>query len=510
LVTVQVPIDWAQRARNIAGPESALSAIVTFKAAGANQSDVTLAADRNTTPAAYTMSYPTPSQAAVGIHAVSITFYSLPSGSGSAVGTALAELDVLPNGTLADADGTPLGAITAIGTVESVVVESPTVSVGQATAIETNAYDNNRNLVVVSPGSIGYAITQGTGSASITAAGQIQGVTAGTVTLQATIDGISSPSVSVTVMPPSLPVTTIPQPTNAMLIDTQSGHLWASVPGTDPAYGNSVIEIDPSTGKILSSVAVGSNPGPLAISADDDYLYVGLQGAEQIVKVDLNARSAVSTIAIVPDITNQTAYASGIAVDPGDDNTIAVSQQNGTYATTTGVIYSNGQRLGQDFGNFSGLTLGFSGPNLLWISGPGPFPPGLFEYSVGANGATQVKENGALGGNFKVFGGNLYFTNGQVVSSTTAQLTGTYTALINSLSDVTVDLAAGRAFLIGAQYNGNLQLYTFGVSSYKLLDSVQLPVNYAQTFFGLSRWGATGLAFADGSNIYLIAKAPGL
>src|SRR4029078_10503511 len=66
---------------------------------------------------------------------------------------------------------------------------------------------------------------------------------------------------------------------NDLAYDEQRSLLYASVPSTATQYANSIVRIDPSTGAVTGSVGVGSNPGPLAITEDDQYLYVGLNGA---------------------------------------------------------------------------------------------------------------------------------------------------------------------------------------------------------------------------------------
>jgi len=286
-VKVQVPIQWAQRARDIGGPESALSVVVTIQGAGQGGVDVTMAADRLSSPAAYSQTYQTSLLASMGVHPVAITFYAQAGGTGSVVGVASAQLDVLSGGVLAMANGSPLNSLATSGTVASVTLAKPTAYVGQATSLGVSAYDSNRNLVVVSPGSISYTLTANTGSATINSNGQLVGATVGTATLTAWIDGVSSSSVLFQVNPPTLSVTQMNQAVTQMVLDQQTGHLWASVPEWDPNYPNSVIEIDPAAEKVLTSIPVGSEPGALAISSDGTTLYVGLNGAELISKVDL-------------------------------------------------------------------------------------------------------------------------------------------------------------------------------------------------------------------------------
>ena len=55
---------------------------------------------------------------------------------------------------------------------------------------------------------------------------------------------------------------------------------------TTPA-NNSVQEIDPFTGTLLRSLFVGSQPNKLAVSDTGSHLYVGLDGAAAVARINL-------------------------------------------------------------------------------------------------------------------------------------------------------------------------------------------------------------------------------
>ena len=58
-------------------------------------------------------------------------------------------------------------------------------------------------------------------------------------------------------------------------------------------YGNTVVIIDPASASIESSVLVGSEPGKLALSDDDEVLYVGLDGANAVRRTARGALHAI-------------------------------------------------------------------------------------------------------------------------------------------------------------------------------------------------------------------------
>src|SRR5688572_30652369 len=83
------------------------------------------------------------------------------------------------------------------------------------------------------------------------------------------------------------PFRSLSLPTNDLVYDPHSGRLYASIPGSAGADGNSVVPIDPATGAVGTPIPVGSEPGKLALSDDGRYLYVGLNGENAVRRVML-------------------------------------------------------------------------------------------------------------------------------------------------------------------------------------------------------------------------------
>jgi hypothetical protein len=57
-------------------------------------------------------------------------------------------------------------------------------------------------------------------------------------------------------------------PANDLAYDASRNLLWASVPGSSGQIGNTVISIDPASGRIIDSIFAGSEPGKLALATD--------------------------------------------------------------------------------------------------------------------------------------------------------------------------------------------------------------------------------------------------
>ena len=134
---------------------------------------------------------------------------------------------------------------------------------------------------------------------------------------------------------------------NDVVNDPSRDHLLVSLRATMPGFGNSVAEIDPSTGAIIRQVAVGTDPGPVALSGDGKVLYVGLNGSDRVVRVDMVAFTVVSSFQSGLANAPGPLFAKDIEVVPGDPNAVAVAWRTGLIPdaaqTFAGLaVYDNG------------------------------------------------------------------------------------------------------------------------------------------------------------------------
>src|SRR5207245_654609 len=61
---------------------------------------------------------------------------------------------------------------------------------------------------------------------------------------------------------------------NDLVYDPLTQKIYASVPGSFGPTGNSITAIDPRTGLVGPPAFVGSDPGPMAITDNGQYIYV--------------------------------------------------------------------------------------------------------------------------------------------------------------------------------------------------------------------------------------------
>lgn len=116
---------------------------------------------------------------------------------------------------------------------------------------------------------------------------------------------------------------------NDIVYSVQQNSLYAtaSASSTNKAYGNSVCRIDPTTGAVLKSVYVGSEPTCLAVSRDGQFLYVGLEYIPRIVRLKLPEMVVDLTIPLMDTssaVVRNSVFAEQIQVLPNKPTSIAV------------------------------------------------------------------------------------------------------------------------------------------------------------------------------------------
>ncbi len=76
--------------------------------------------------------------------------------------------------------------------------------------------------------------------------------------------------------------------TNDIVFNPFTRKLYASLPSTaTQVTGNSIVSIDPLTGALGSPIFVGSEPTPISISDDGQYLYAVLSGSNSVRRLNL-------------------------------------------------------------------------------------------------------------------------------------------------------------------------------------------------------------------------------
>ena len=303
---------------------------------------------------------------------------------------------------------------------------------------------------------------------------------------------------------PSATPTPIPTPTphsvfvreldlraNDLVYSQSQNSLYVSVPSIAGApNGNSVAKLNPATGQIESPVFVGSEPSRLALSDDQNTMYVALNGPYSVRKLDLTSGEAS------PPFYTGIDSNSGVRdmdVMPGSSDSIAIAPNSSGIA-----IYDSGIKRPTTV-SLSGEVEFTDATNLYTANGR------VSRMGVSASGVTELEFYAAgIYGEFEADNGNLYGSNGRVFDTAAQKIAGIF-PLSGSDTALTVDRQNNRAFGI-ASGSGNCTIYAYELDTYRLAGSITTPcMQFLQR--KLVRWGTNGLAFRAGNRVYLIQSS---
>lgn len=287
---------------------------------------------------------------------------------------------------------------------------------------------------------------------------------------------------------------------NDLVYNPSDGLIYASVGSRAGAcYGNTITAIDPNSGEIVTATHAGSEPNKLAISDDGQYVYVGLDGAAAISRLDTTTGMVDQRFPLTtsPDVPT---FVEDLAVQPGNPNVIAVARQDPNYSPRHAgtVVYENGVRRPNlvregnviEFGDTPERVYGYNSETTAF---------GFSRMRLDATGMNLVDVVGNLITGFGVdmtyAAGRIYATSGRVIEAEQRVLAGTYSA--SGL--VRPDVDANRTYILQGS-----TLNVFNLTTFAFLEAHPLAgVSGARS---LIRWGDNGLAFATpGTNrVYFV------
>ena len=311
------------------------------------------------------------------------------------------------------------------------------------------------------------------------------------------------PTPSPTLPPPTpapTPLTTVREINllnNDIVYDATRQLIYASVPSAAGLNGNSIAPIDPATGVVGQPVFVGSEPGKMAISDDQQYLYVALDGAGSVRRFDLATREPGPQF-----YTGGPFRVNALEVLPGKPESFAVAQYrlNTAPAFESLAIYDNGARRNK-------IVTGFGGPGAIAFGASADefygndleVANGFYKLVITNDGVTaQPTTRGLADGEIKFANGLIYAANGQALEPESLTLRGRFNASGPFLPDVVNNRAYYLTGLTAAK-----ALRAFALDTFTPTGLVNITTQNAFAT-SLLRWGANGLAFRTGRRIYLI------
>jgi hypothetical protein len=280
----------------------------------------------------------------------------------------------------------------------------------------------------------------------------------------------------------------IPLPINDVVYSETRQILYASVPSIGGAErGNTVTEIEPVNGTIGASTAVGSEPTQIAMSDNEQALFIGVNGAGAFRRFDLSTSTPGPLVSLGLNSQGpQVVF--DLAVRPGSTDTVAVRGGSDI------AIYDGGVKRPM-VGN-SGTNIAFGSADVLFANS------GITKYDVVANGLTQSATfPSPTLGDIQVKNDRIYAANGRVVDTALSTIAGTYSELGIQLSTAAVDLEHGRIYFLTS--DGSAKIKAYDLTTFRYLGFIYVP-EVSQIPRSLVRWGANGLAYKGSTNLYLV------
>lgn len=220
--------------------------------------------------------------------------------------------------------------------------------------------------------------------------------------------------------------------------DAARSRIYGTVPGRVAGIGNSVAVIDPATSSIVSTIPVGSEPDVMALSPDDEYLYVGLDGGGSVARINLTTNAVDQTFSMGSDSSFGSETPQSISVSPANSSVIAVARAFPTIIPDQAdvAIFSNGAMLPNTtqrgvgsstvaFCNSGSIPYGFDGRTTSF---------GFYTMSVDSNGVQQTGEvSGLIVGSANIICDSkvIYASTGYVVDPLANTQLGVFTGLQN-------------------------------------------------------------------------------
>jgi DNA-binding beta-propeller fold protein YncE len=285
-------------------------------------------------------------------------------------------------------------------------------------------------------------------------------------------------------------ITQLRLPVNDAVSERLRTNLFVSLHELGGAIGNSVIKLDPQSGRVLGPVFVGSNPNRLAVSSDGTTLYVGIDGASAVQVIDAATLQPLASFGISNGIR-----ADLMEVVPGRSDQVLVSQTHeGLSLFEQGI--EKGSRV-KDISTFAfdEISGDVFGCNRMFSGVP------LYRLAVGSNGVVVVESLPSTlqqsQSDLKAANGLLYYDRGLVVSTISETSTQPFpvtrfaTARVQPVPErqlvYFLTALASRWTLRSFHDNGEPH------AAYPVPGMAGVPSR-------ISRWGSTGVAFATSSN----------
>jgi uncharacterized repeat protein (TIGR01451 family) len=304
-------------------------------------------------------------------------------------------------------------------------------------------------------------------------------------------------------------------PSNDIVYDASRGQIYASVPSTAVSNANSIAIIDPVAGTVTSFIPVGSGPNRLALSDDNQFLYVGLDGMGAVLRINLPSLTTDTTFSLG---TNQfgTLIADQIAVLPGSPHSVAVARRcaaNVSPPSNDVAIYDDGVMRTKTVSSLPPGRIQFSNDaGRLYGIDPYGEPTIFYRMNVDTSGVVVADSEynilnsaGCLDIRFDRGDGLIYTTLGDVLDPVTVTVVGNFSGL-NFDTTVLPDSTIDRTFFVTDNFGVTAELRAYRQSDLTFIRSLQVPADLTGccSCYKIIRWGTDGLVYRTSGHVYVI------
>lgn len=339
--------------------------------------------------------------------------------------------------------------------------------------------------------------------------------------VKATIDGVQHTF--------GAQIRTVPLAANDLVYDQHSDRIYASLPGNP----GSITVVNPHTGSLGPSVAVGNQPSKLALSTDGQELYVALDGEAAIRRVHLPTFSAQEKLLLganpIPGCG--LLLVSDMEILPENARVVIVSKKHEgcSPAFVEVAVYENGtQKPNVIPRGVNGIKIDYLEPasspaTVFGASASGP--DNFFVITVDAAGLSLSHRSQivplATGTDIETDSGMLFTGKGQKFDPITRSILGEVQGLtdvftVHRSPRVRPDLSTRRLFFLPYDVSSGMPivLMTYDASTLQHLGTSQVHNGISGcsgcTFLirGFIRWGVRGIAFTSSNGqITLVESA---
>ncbi len=305
--------------------------------------------------------------------------------------------------------------------------------------------------------------------------------------------------------------------TKDLVYDPVTQQIYASVPGSAGGLANTITKIDPVSGNVGASVAIGSEPGKLAISDNSQYIYVALDTPGAVRRFDLTTQTAGLQFQVGTGPSG-TFFVEDMGVMPGQPGTVAIARFYSGTSHAGVAIYDNGVARPT-------TTATFPVNNVIEFSATASRIYGFdnrssaFNFSkltVDASGVSITSTVPSLITGFDAgmvyHNGRIYSSRGKVVDPEAGVQVGTYPGIAQS-SLVLPDSSANRVYFLVRTDVSTCTLKEFDQTTFVQTGSLTITGTSGNPG-SLIKWGSNGLAFrTSGNQVYLLShliRLPGL